>query len=145
MGFFNWIMHGLGFEDDKKSKDKTVVAEKEDEKYADLDIADATKTDQVEVNASGNVAGNFGGFNFSNGDIVMFEPKTQADIKKVVDCLKNGKSVAVNLGLISDEDRDKVFNFLSGAIYGINGSIHRWQGDLFILAPEGNKIYKSNN
>ena len=48
----------------------------------------------------------------------------------------------LNLASISEEDSTRILDFLSGAIYGVNGSIHRWHGDLFLLAPEGHKILK---
>ena len=63
----------------------------------------------------------------------------------MVDYLKQGQSVAVNLEGISSEDSMRILDFLSGAIYGVNGSIHRWYGDLFLLAPEGRKILKKEN
>ena len=72
----------------------------------------------------------------------MVEPTTHKEIQKVVDYLKQGQSVAVNLEGISSADRERILDFLSGALYGLNGSIHRWHGDLFLLTPEGHKILK---
>ncbi len=141
MGFFDWVMHGLGFEgksDKKNSKTKT-----EDDKYANFNLHErvAGETENLEtVSSNTNSFNSFGMQAESN--IIMVEPKTQKEIQQVVDYLKQGQSVAVNLEGISSADSNRILDFLSGAIYGINGSIHRWHGDLFLLTPEGRKILR---
>ena len=141
MGFFNWILHGLGFDDkdDKKKKAKTEVA---DDKYANFNLHErvAGETNNFETMPT---ATNFNSFGIqTESNIIMVEPKTHKEIQQVVDYLKQGQSVAVNLEGISSSDSERILDFLSGAIYGLNGSIHRWLGDLFLLTPEGHKILK---
>lgn len=146
MGFFDWVMHGLGFENtEKKEKKKKTKTVEQDDKYANFNmhekVNEASKpTTTPNLNAGFN--NNFGIQAESN--IIMVEPKTQSEIQQVVDYLKQGQSVAVNLEGLSSEDMGRILDFLSGAIYGLNGSIHRWHGDLFLLAPEGHKILKKN-
>ncbi len=140
MGFFDWVMHGLGFEDTGSKKDKksrTVVA---DDKYADFNLHEKIEAETKTETTSSTGFNNFGIQTESN--IIMVEPVSRKDIQKVVDYLKQGQSVAVNLEGIANEDRSRILDFLSGALYGLNGSIHRWHGDLFLLAPEGHKILK---
>ena len=142
MGFFDWVMLGLGFETDKKNKkSKEVVTE---DKYANFNLHEkvAGETNTAESVPSMNA---FGGFMQPESNIIMVEPKTHKEIQKVVDYLKQGQSVAVNLEGIADNDRERILDFLSGALYGINGSIHRWHGDLFLLTPEGHKILRPEN
>lgn len=141
MGFFDWVMHGLGFEEtEKKTKAKKKKGEKE-EKYAEFNLHErvaggkSSAAPQAPIN-------NFGIQAESN--IIMVEPKSHSEIQQVVDYLKQGQSVAVNLEGLASQDMDRILDFLSGAIYGLNGSIHRWHGDLFLLAPEGHKILKKN-
>lgn len=147
MGFVNWIMNGLGFEgkeENKSKKTKTKTVEQED-KYAEFNLHEkiAGETNAPEVAPT---AQNFAGFGIqTESNIIMVEPKTHKEIQQVVDYLKQGQSVAVNLEGISSEDSMRILDFLSGAIYGVNGSIHRWYGDLFLLAPEGRKILKKEN
>lgn len=145
MGFFDWVMHGLGFEDKEKkdkSRSKTKLAE-DDDKYANFNLHERV---QGETNNATNIsATTFNSFGLqSESNIIMVEPKSQKEIQKVVDYLKQGQSVAVNLEAISSEDNQRILDFLSGAIYGLNGSIHRWHGDLFLLTPEGHKILRPN-
>lgn len=142
MGFFDWVMHGLGFETTEKKDKKKSKTALQDDKYADFNMHEkvAGETTTAQTTTSG---GNFNGFGLqAESNIIMVEPKTLSEIRQVVDYLKQGQSVAVNLEGISDEDHNRILDFLSGAIYGVNGSIHRWYGDLFLLTPEGHKILK---
>ena len=146
MGFFDWIMHGLGFEDSGNKKVKKKKAEEED-KYANFNLHEKVRgeTENPQAVSSANNAG-YNSFGIqTESNIIMVEPKSHKEIRQVVDYLKQGQSVAVNLEAISSEDSGRILDFLSGAIYGINGSIHRWHGDLFLLAPEGHKILKPTN
>ena len=145
MGFFNWVMNGLGFEttekDKKDKKDKNAKTQQPEDKYADFNLHEkvaGSAPAPAQANSSA-----FSGLGIqAESNIIMLEPKTHKEIQQVVDYLKQGQSVAVNLEGIASEDSMRILDFLSGAIYGINGSIHRWHGDLFLLAPEGHKILK---
>lgn len=143
MGFFDWVMHGLGFESkDKKDKSKSKTKTEEGDKYANFNLHEkvAGETNSAPPTLNATTFNSFGLQAESN--IIMVEPKSQKEIQKVVDYLKQGQSVAVNLEAISSEDNQRILDFLSGAIYGLNGSIHRWYGDLFLLTPEGHKILR---
>ena len=148
MGFFDWVMHGLGFEttekaEKKSKKDKRTKTIDQDDKYLNFNLHEkvAGKTSP----AMSNMGNNFGNFGIqTESNIIMVEPKSHGEIQQVVDYLKQGQSVAVNLEGLSNADMERILDFLSGAIYGLNGSIHRWHGDLFLLAPEGHKILKKN-
>ncbi|MBR6778991.1 MAG: cell division protein SepF [Clostridia bacterium] len=145
MGFFDWMMHGLGFEDtEKKTKKdkKSGKTQAQEDKYANFNLHEkvAGETNNPSTIGGATTFNNFGVQAESN--IIMVEPKTQKEIQKVVDYLKQGQSVAVNLEGISSVDSERILDFLSGALYAIDGSIHRWYGDLFLLTPEGHKILK---
>lgn len=138
MGFFDWVMHGLGFEGKEKDK-KPTKTEVQDDKYSNFNLHERVNTGEETVPTNNA----FNSFNMPmqpESNIIMVEPKTMAEIQKVVDYLKQGQSVAVNLEGIASTDSNRILDFLSGAIYGLNGSIHRWHGDLFLLTPEGRKI-----
>ena len=148
MGLFDWVANGLGFEggskNKKEKKSKVALKNKEDDKYASFNLHETAVGEKPIVNEnvpSSNLNANYGIQQESN--IIMIEPKNHADMRKVIDYLKQGQTVAVNLEPISSEDCQRILDFFSGAIYGLNGSIHRWQGDLFLLTPEGHKIYRT--
>lgn len=142
MGLFDWVMNGLGFETTGKKKDKRTKTVSQDEKYANFNLHEKVSNSETNV-ANQNVSAGFPNFGIqTESNIIMVEPKSMSEIQQVVDYLKQGQSVAVNLEGLSSGDMERILDFLSGAIYGLNGSIHRWYGDLFLLAPEGRKILK---
>ena len=141
MGFFDWVMHGLGFEgkEGKAKEKKSAKTAVQDDKYSNFNLHERVGSNE-EVIPTNNAFGSFNVPMQQESNIIMVEPKTIAEIQKVVDYLKQGQSVAVNLEGIASADSNRILDFLSGAIYGLNGSIHRWHGDLFLLTPEGRKI-----
>lgn len=145
MGFFNWVMNGLGFENEKKQK-KVKSQEESADKYANFNLHESSSNEESVVQEQPSNGFNNSGFNNfgiqTESNIIMVEPKNHGDMRKVIDYLKQGQTVAVNLENISSEDSQRILDFFSGAIYGLDGSIHRWHGDLFLLAPEGHKILK---
>ncbi len=147
MGFFDWVMHGLGFEETEK-KEKKAKKDKhnkntEEDKYSNFNLHEKIEGKTTQT-VSSNPTSNFNFGIQSNSNIIMVEPKSMSEIQQVVDYLKEGQTVAVNLQGLSSADMERILDFLSGAIYGLNGSIHRWHEDLFLLAPEGHKILKKN-
>ena len=144
MGLFNWVMHGLGFEDqtataekpvkEKKDKRKKSKEEITDDKYANFNLHERIEPEQ----AKPEISNKFSGFGFNEKqNVIILSPKSQKDMQKAVDYLKEGQQVNLDLSNIADEDSTRILDFLSGAIYGLNGSITRWSGDYFILTPEG--------
>ncbi len=140
-------MHGLGFENTEKKEKKgkkTKTIDQQDDKYQNFNLHEkvnetATKQPVAQQN---NAFANFGIQQESN--IIMLAPKSKSDIHQAVDYLKEGHSVTVDLQAISQEEIARILDFLSGAIYGLNGSIQRMNGDMFLLTPEGHKILKKN-
>ncbi len=140
MGFFNWIMSGLGFEGEDKKKKKSTEITTED-KYANFNLHEKVKGETN--SAESFTATSFNNFGIqSESNIILVEPKSFKEIQQVVDYLKQGQTIAVNLEGITQADSERILDFLSGALYGLDGSIHRWHGDLFILTPNGHKILR---
>lgn len=140
MGFFNWIMSGLGFEGEDKKKKKSTEITTED-KYANFNLHEKVKGETN--SAESFTATSFNNFGIqSESNIILVEPKSFKEIQQVVDYLKQGQTIAVNLEEITQADSERILDFLSGALYGLDGSIHRWHGDLFILTPNGHKILR---
>ena len=132
MGFFNSIMKGMGFDGDEKESAKV----NESNKYNNFD---------------NNLAGNFDIKDFKNspaaafpaglgGNLIIYAPKDNNDIKMLVDCIRRREACIVNLAQLKPTDSDKILQFLSGAVYALRGSIKRLQGDLFLMTPEGVNI-----
>lgn len=76
----------------------------------------------------------------SNIRLVVFQPSKYEDTTKIVEALKNRKPVVVNLLNLDDELKRKVFDFVNGALYALEGDIQKVAKDIFILAPNNVEI-----
>ena len=206
MGVFNWLMHGIGFEEDepeneqiedqksslakekkrskelkkqeklnkklerqrKKNNKKELSFETYEDKIGGGDYS-SSLVDRPEISETTfsspssseqqsdydyNSASytpaqqTFGGYDtnmysqpsmssYGNKNIIFFYPKNYGEVQKLIDYLKNGESVMLNLDGISDAEAQRMLDFSSGAVYAINGSIKRVAGNIFLLTPEG--------
>lgn len=77
--------------------------------------------------------------NYQN--LVVYEPKTPEDVQNLIDYLRRREPAVVNLDNVGDEaTAQRILDFLSGAIYALNGTMHRIAGNIFLLSPEGVEI-----
>jgi len=68
--------------------------------------------------------------------MVVIEPKSFDECPKLVDSLKSKKPVIINLEKIESDAARKIFDFLSGATYALNGNVQKVANNIFIFAPE---------
>lgn len=76
-------------------------------------------------------------------NVVIYEPVEFEETQLIVDNLKNRKPVIINLEKLDNEMAKKIFAFLNGAIYALDGQIQKVSQGIFILAP--NNIDISGN
>lgn len=91
-------------------------------------FADNSKSIPVEKKLS--IAGT------STFTLVVIEPKSFDECPKLVDSLKGRRPVVINLEKIETETAKKIFDFLSGATYALNGNVQKVANNIFIFAPE---------
>ncbi|NTW70629.1 MAG: cell division protein SepF [Eubacteriaceae bacterium] len=71
----------------------------------------------------------------NNSQVLVVEPEFFNDAPVICDNLKNNKTVVVNLENADFEDGRKIFDFLNGAVYALDGTIQKISENVFILAP----------
>lgn len=67
--------------------------------------------------------------------VVVCEPIEFEECPKIVDNLKNRKPVIINLEKLENDLAKKIFDFLNGAVYALDGNIQKISKGIFILAP----------
>lgn len=67
--------------------------------------------------------------------VVIVQPEEFDDAQEICDHLKNKKPVVVNLEDVEMECAQRIIDFLSGAIYSLEGSIQKVSQGIFLLAP----------
>lgn len=68
--------------------------------------------------------------------LVLIEPKSFDECPKLVDSLKAHKPIIINLEHLSTDVAKKIFDFLSGATYALDGNVQKIASNIFVFAPE---------
>lgn len=68
--------------------------------------------------------------------LVVTEPKGFEECPRLVDSLKSRKPVIINLEKMDSDIARKIFDFLSGATYALNGNVQKVANNIFIFAPD---------
>lgn len=162
MGFFDWLMKGIGFESDeddiKKEKKKKKKEQKEEpvvEVPQEPAAPENTSFDGSNYNAFGGVDANSFSAQESSGNdyapengisgygtknVVIHRPKTYKEVQGLIDYLKQGESAIMILEGLSQAEAQRILDFVSGAVYALSGSTQRIDGNIFLLTPEGYNI-----
>jgi FtsZ-interacting cell division protein YlmF len=90
-------------------------------------IAPTLSKNAVKKNYSMNGSGPF--------KMLVIEPKSFDECTKLVDNLKSRKPVIINLEKVETDLARKMFDFMTGATYALNGNIQRVTSNIFIFAP----------
>lgn len=75
--------------------------------------------------------------------LILIEPKSFEECSKLVDNLKGRRPIIINLEKIETETARKIFDFLSGATYALNGNVQKVANNIFVFAPENVDISAS--
>lgn len=124
---FNKMLNFIGLEENVLEED--IMDEGYDEEYysqqnSDYDVRSKTKKGKV-VNIHSN----------PYVKVMVYQPLSYDDTQTIVDNLKSRKPIIVNLEALDAELAQRVLDFMSGAVYALEGSIHKVSRGIFVLAP----------
>ena len=68
--------------------------------------------------------------------MIIVEPENFEQATNLVDSLRTRKPIIVNLENIETDVARKIFDFLSGAIYALNGKVEKISNNIFAFTPE---------
>lgn len=68
--------------------------------------------------------------------VMLLEPTGFDDVQIITDHLRHRRSVVLNLGRVSMGEAKRMIDFLSGAVYAIDGHIQKLGPDTFMCAPD---------
>ncbi|MDW0109300.1 cell division protein SepF [Sporosarcina aquimarina] len=72
--------------------------------------------------------------------VILVEPRVYAEAQDISEHLTNKRAVIVNLQRIDREQGIRIVDFLSGAVYALNGDIQRIGTDIFLCVPENVEV-----
>ncbi|NLO21612.1 MAG: cell division protein SepF [Syntrophomonadaceae bacterium] len=74
--------------------------------------------------------------------VIVCEPQSFEEVELLTDHLKNRKQVIINFENTSEELTRKVFDFISGATYALEGNSQQLGRHVFMFAPSNVEISK---
>ena len=92
----------------------------------------------AQVNDYGVNSSNVGGYGSKNVEFLY--PTKFDDVQYVINFLKEGESVMLNISQMNQNDAQRLLDCISGAIYAINGNIRHVDNNIYLLTPEGFNI-----
>lgn len=76
----------------------------------------------------------------SNMIITVHEPLSYDESPLIVDDLRDFKAVVLNFEQLDVDVKRQIFDFVSGALYALDGKMQKVNKDIFILAPNNVEI-----
>jgi cell division inhibitor SepF len=67
--------------------------------------------------------------------VVVYQALTYDDTQNIIDNLKNRKPIIVNLDSLEQDLAQRVLDFMSGAVYALDGTIQKVSKSIFVLVP----------
>ncbi len=73
-------------------------------------------------------------------NVNIYSPTTFEDIQTLIDFLKRNEQVIVDFSSLDQPGAYRIMDFMSGAIYALDGSIKEIKANIFLFAPRGVSI-----
>jgi cell division inhibitor SepF len=67
--------------------------------------------------------------------VVVVSPETFEEARDIADHLKSKKPVVINLEGVEREVARRIIDFLSGAVFSLDGNIQKISSGIFLIAP----------
>jgi len=72
--------------------------------------------------------------------VVVYQPMSFDDTQNIINNLKSRKPVVITLEFLDSNLAQRVLDFISGAIYALDGTIQKVSRGIFVLAPSNIEI-----
>jgi len=146
MGVFGKFKELIGIEEieeDEDFEEEPVVEKKADVRQNSF--VQPAPVKEVKDNRVVNMNTNTSSVNriTSQFKMVVIEPKSFDESPRLVDNLKAKKPVIINLEKLESDTARKIFDFLSGATYALNGNVQKIANNIFVFVPENVDVTSS--
>ncbi len=72
--------------------------------------------------------------------IVVFKINNMKDLQLAIKHLASKQPCVLNMEALSKREMLKIMDYLNGAVYALSATVHRMQGKLYLVSPEGMEI-----
>ena len=132
-GFVNKMLNVLGIDqgdeiDDEVYDDENEVEEEERE-YKEAPSFGWGKKSKVAMLPG-----------IQNVRVVISQPNSYDQASEICEHLKSKKSIIVNLEYVNKDVARRIIDFMSGAVYALDGNIQKISNSIFLIAPYNYEI-----
>ena len=121
----------MGFGDRLK---EFIAPEEDEEEQLELTKEEAEAVSPYEKNLSSSAAIT------ANTNIVLFEPRNFDEAEEIGHHIKSKRACCVNLHRMPSEYRQRIIDFLSGVVYGVDGSIKKVGENVILCSPKNLQV-----
>ena len=75
-----------------------------------------------------------------NVRVVISQPNSYEQASEICEHLKGKKSIIVNLEYVNKDVARRIIDFMSGAVYALDGNIQKISNSIFLIAPYNYEI-----
>ncbi len=75
-----------------------------------------------------------------NVKVVISQPNSYDQASEICEHLKEKKSIIVNLEYVNKDVARRIIDFMSGAVYALDGNIQKISNSIFLIAPYNYEI-----
>jgi len=65
----------------------------------------------------------------------FYQPESYTEVKEIADKIKNGKAIIINLENLEVDTARRFVDFISGAVYALNGRVIKAGKGVFVFTP----------
>lgn len=76
-------------------------------------------------------------------DVVRMTPSAYSDVRAIGEGFRAGDVMSMDLSGLTPDDAKRMIDFASGLTFGLNGTIERLGGKVFLLTPKGVELANS--
>lgn len=73
-------------------------------------------------------------------EVYVIKPQEISEAQTVTDCLKQGKTIVINMEGVELAPAQRIIDFIGGACYAIDGSLQAISANIFIAAPNSIEV-----
>ncbi len=88
------------------------------------------------VKSTANAQSGIGNLPINGGQkMIVYHPVSYEDTQSIIDNLRNRKPVIVNMEELEVDTAQRILDFLSGAVYALDGTMCKISRNIFVVAP----------
>lgn len=115
-----------------KVKDFILPTEENELELSKDEIGSLSSYEKVKDSSISNIS--------TNADIVLLEPRVFEDTNEVAVHIKRNRACLVNLHHLDSQYRQRVIDFLSGVVFGVDGTIKKIGDTVYLCSPKNLQV-----